>query len=67
VLSYNKDGGYLISVRSPLLDKVGSDEFCSGFSTGGGRQSAAGINHLPLDQLGQFIDKFAAFYSAQSV
>ena len=63
VLSYNKAGGYLISVRSPLLGKVDSDEFCSGFATGGGRKSAAGINHLPLDQLEQFIEKFAAFYS----
>jgi hypothetical protein len=66
VLSYNKDGGYLVSVRapSPLNNKVGTDEFCSGFTTGGGRKSAAGINHLPLEQLGAFIDKFDAFYAA---
>jgi hypothetical protein len=65
VLSYNKDGGYLISVRAPLSNKVGADEFCSGFATGGGRKSAAGINHLPKDQLGVFIDQFDAFYSAK--
>lgn len=65
VLSYNKDGGYLISVRAPLTNKSGADVFCSGFPTGGGRKSAAGINHLPKDQLGEFIEKFAAFYSAK--
>ena len=65
VLSYNKDGGYLISVRAPLSNKVGADEFCSGFATGGGRKSAAGINHLPKDQLGVFIEQFDAFYAAK--
>ncbi|WP_411727134.1 DHH family phosphoesterase [Methyloglobulus sp.] len=63
VLSFNKEGGYLVSVRAPLNNKVGADEFCSGFATGGGRKPAAGINHLPKDQLGLFIDKFNAFYS----
>ncbi|ESS72998.1 acetyltransferase [Methyloglobulus morosus KoM1] len=66
VVSYNKNGGYLISLRAPLSNKVGADEFCSGFATGGGRKSAAGINHLPLDQLGTFIDKFNAFYSSKA-
>lgn len=65
VLSSNKEGGYLISVRAPLNNKVGADEFCSGFATGGGRKSAAGINHLPKDQLGVFIDKFNVFYSTR--
>jgi hypothetical protein len=64
VLSYNKDGGYLISVRAPLNNKSGADEFCSGFATGGGRKSAAGINHLPKEQLGEFVDRFDGFYSA---
>ena len=64
VLSVNKDGGYLISVRAPLNNKVGADEICSKFATGGGRKSAAGINHLPIDQLGTFIDKLDAFYSS---
>jgi hypothetical protein len=62
VLSYNKEGGYLISVRAPLSNKIGADEFCSGFSTGGGRKSAAGINNLPKEQLSEFIDRFDAFY-----
>ncbi len=63
VLTYNQEGGYLVSVRAPLCNKIGADEFCSGFSSGGGRKSAAGINHLPNDQLGCFVEKFAKFYA----
>ncbi len=66
VLSINKAGGYLISVRAPLTNKIGADEFCSRFATGGGRKSAAGINHLPKDQLSVFIDKFDEFYASRS-
>lgn len=63
VLSINKEGGYLISVRAPLDNKVGADELCSQFATGGGRKSAAGINHLPQEQLSLFINKFNGYYS----
>jgi nanoRNase/pAp phosphatase (c-di-AMP/oligoRNAs hydrolase) len=65
VLSHNKTGGYIVSVRSPLNNKAGADEFCSKFDTGGGRKSAAGINHLPTSQLSEFIAKFDAFYSVR--
>ena len=63
VLSYNAQGGYLISVRSPLLNKTGADELCSSFPTGGGRKSAGGINHLPLDELPTFVAAFAKKYA----
>ncbi len=62
VLSFNREGGYLVSVRAPLHNKTGADEFCSTFETGGGRKSAAGINHLPSDNLGLFVKGFAKFY-----
>jgi single-stranded DNA-specific DHH superfamily exonuclease len=62
VLSFNKQGGYLISVRAPLTNKTGADELCSSFPTGGGRKSAAGINHLPKEQLSEFIQRFAEKY-----
>jgi single-stranded DNA-specific DHH superfamily exonuclease len=62
VLSYNTQGGYLISVRAPLTNKTGADELCSSFATGGGRKSAAGINHLPTQQLGDFIQRFTEKY-----
>ena len=63
VLSYNAQGGYQISVRAPLINKTGADELCSSFPTGGGRKSAAGINHLPLDELPTFIAAFAKKYA----
>jgi len=62
VLSYTDKGDYQISVRAPLTNLTGADELCSAFPTGGGRKSAAGINHLPLDQLSTFITAFAEKY-----
>ncbi len=63
VVSYNSQGGFQISVRAPLLNKTGADELCSSFPTGGGRKSAAGINHLPVDQLPAFISAFEEKYN----
>jgi hypothetical protein len=62
VLTERSDGTYLVSVRAPLENKVGADELCRRFPTGGGREAAAGINHLPADQLDDFIAQFTAFY-----
>ena len=62
VLTERSDGTYLVSVRAPLENKVGADELCRRFPTGGGREAAAGINHLPADRLDDFIAQFAAFY-----
>ena len=63
VLTERADGTYLVSVRAPLDDKRGADELCRQFPTGGGRAAAAGINALPADQLGAFVDAFAATYA----
>jgi len=62
VLSYNAQGGYQISVRAPITNKAGADELCSSFTTGGGRKVAAGINHLPINELPTFIAAFAKKY-----
>ena len=62
ILSCNAQGGYQISVRAPLINKTGADELCSSFTSGGGRKSAAGINHLPRDELSTFIAAFAKKY-----
>jgi len=62
VLSYNAQGGYQISVRAPITNKAGADELCSSFTTGGGRKGAAGINHLPINELPTFIAAFAKKY-----
>ena len=64
VLTERADGSYLVSVRAPLDNKVGADELCRRFPTGGGRQAAAGINELPADRLDDFIEQFTAFYAA---
>lgn len=62
VLTERGDGSYLVSVRAPLEKKVGADELCRRYPTGGGRAAAAGINHLPADRLDEFVAQFAAFY-----
>lgn len=61
LLSTLEDGAYLVSVRAPLSNREGADDLCRQFPTGGGRKAAAGINHLPADQL----DNFTAAFQAQ--
>ncbi len=62
VLSITSQGDYQVSVRAPLTTKTAAAELCSAFATGGGRKSAAGINHLPLSSLSEFITAFALQY-----
>jgi hypothetical protein len=63
VLTAKPDGGYVVSVRAPLVDKSGADEVCSQFDSGGGRRGAAGINDLPESDLARFIAVFNAHYN----
>jgi len=63
VLTQRSDGTYLVSVRAPLEEPRGAAELCRRFPTGGGREAAAGINHLPADQLEEFVVQFTAFYT----
>ncbi len=62
VLTLKDNGNYLVSIRAPLENKTGADEFCRQFKTGGGRAAAAGINDLPADDLDSFIQRFTSFY-----
>ncbi len=62
ILTLNSQQGYVVSVRSPLQQKTGADTLCAAFAGGGGRKSAAGINHLPMAQLSEFIARFAQTY-----
>jgi hypothetical protein len=62
VLTEKANGNYLVSVRAPLNNKVGADELCMRFPTGGGRKAAAGVNDLPADMLDEFMDQFADYY-----
>ncbi len=56
-------GGYVVSVRAPLANRRGADELCARFPTGGGRQGAAGINHLAEGDLVSFAAAFFATFS----
>ncbi|MNP80002.1 hypothetical protein D3C76_1779640 [compost metagenome] len=51
-----------MSVRTPGAHVLAADAFCRGFATGGGRARAAGINHLPTDELGAFAETFERFF-----
>ena len=51
-------GGYLVSIRAPISKRVGADVLALQFDTGGGRAAAAGVNHLPDDQLDRFVEAF---------
>ncbi|WP_027159505.1 acetyltransferase [Methylobacter luteus] len=62
IVTHNNRGGYQVSVRAPLVNKAGADELCSEFPSGGGRKGAAGINHLPVEQLTDFIKRFSEKY-----
>ena len=64
VLTERQDGTYLVSVRAPLERKTGADGLCRQFPTGGGRAAAAGINALPADMLDDFVERFAAAFTA---
>jgi hypothetical protein len=55
ILSPDMHGGYTVSVRAPLARPVGADALCREFATGGGRASAAGIDHLSHEALPEFV------------
>lgn len=67
VLTQRTAGGFVVSVRAPIMTKTGADEVCSRFETGGGRKGAAGINVLPENQLEKFIAEFYAVFNAGRV
>jgi hypothetical protein len=55
ILTRDAVGDYVVSVRAPRASPTGADTLCRGFATGGGRAAAAGINHLPRDELPEFV------------
>jgi hypothetical protein len=59
-----KQGGYLVSVRAAQGKPRGADELCLKFVSGGGRQGAAGINHLPDSELSRFLAEFQRQFSS---
>lgn len=64
VLTHKPRGGYVVSVRAPRDNPNGADELCHQFDSGGGRKSAAGINHLPESGLERFLELFRAAFKS---
>lgn len=56
ILTANKDGSYLVSIRAPQSQLEGADEIASQFATGGGRKGAAGINVLQKSDLENLVN-----------
>jgi hypothetical protein len=66
IVSPKTDGGYLVSVRVPRDFSVSAEAFCRRFPTGGGRKTAAGINHLPSEEFEGFATAFEQQFRAGS-
>jgi hypothetical protein len=62
ILTPNAQGGYVVSVRAPVRAMHGADRICGLFPGGGGRPAAAGINHLPMDQIQEFTGVFVDYF-----
>ncbi|HWA75884.1 MAG TPA: hypothetical protein VG937_26285 [Polyangiaceae bacterium] len=58
LLSPKTAGGYLVSIRVPETSLVSAEGFCRRFPSGGGRRTAAGINHLALSEVERFSAEF---------
>jgi DHHA1 domain len=66
IVSPRTEGGYLVSVRVPRDCPVSAEAFCRRFPTGGGRRTAAGINHLPGEALESFASAFEQQFLAET-
>jgi len=53
-----------VSIRVPRESSVSAEAFCRRFPTGGGRKTAAGINHLPAPELETFARDFTHQFAA---
>ena len=65
VLAPRSEGGFVVSVRAARVRPNGAGALCSEFDTGGGRNAAAGINHLPNDALERFERRFLEMLGQQ--
>ena len=58
-----QEGGYLVSIRAPIAKREGADKLALQFDTGGGREAAAGINHLAEAELERFVKAFRTAFA----
>ncbi len=70
VVTHSSDGEFLrVSLRVPAHEfsttnlTTNADTFCQQFPTGGGRQTAAGINELPKGDFERFLRLFSEIYA----
>ncbi len=66
VLSTLPNGGFLVSIRAPKLAPFRAHEIAVHFKSGGGRESAAGINELPAEDIEQFVSLLEETYRKTS-
>lgn len=62
VLVRNAAGGMAASVRAPVERPTGAAALCAAFASGGGREAAAGINHLDADEVEEFGRRFLSHF-----
>jgi hypothetical protein len=62
VLTPDARGDFVVSVRAPLATRRGADALCRRFPGGDGRAGAAGIDHLPREQLDEFLAALASAF-----
>ena len=55
-----------MSIRAAIRGQQIADRFCLLFTSGGGRSSAGGINHLAKDDLNDFLEKFHSHFTTTS-
>jgi hypothetical protein len=67
MLSPNSTGGMQVSIRAPLERPSGAAALCLEYETGGGREAAAGINHLPMETVGAFTERFIQYFCRDSI
>lgn len=58
----SKANGFVVSIRAPAANPVGASLVARQFKSGGGREGAAGIDHLPASQLNQLLDAMRRTY-----
>lgn len=58
----SKANGFLVSIRAPAANPIGASSVARQFKSGGGREGAAGIDHLPSSQLDQLLDVMRRTY-----
>jgi hypothetical protein len=66
MLSPNAAGGMQVSVRAPVQRPTGAATLCLDYASGGGREAAAGINHLPMESVADFTDRFIRYFDKDS-